>query len=127
MGSLWSDCGSCDAFDNPDRAQPIKVQEDRYRVHASEVWGNKLRANVSGMQGQRPTMEDTYIIHTRLDPLPNTSLFGVCDGHGGKFSAKYVAGNLGRAISEALNGYRPSAFKQLTAEALTLTLKLTHL
>lgn len=42
-----------------------------------------------GMQGWRKSMEDAHI--AQLDMPGGVSVFGVFDGHGGKFNCKIVA------------------------------------
>lgn len=50
---------------------------------------------VSGMQGWRKSMEDTHITSiNQISTLPNTAIFGVYDGHGGKEAAEFVAQEL---------------------------------
>mmetsp|Transcript_33636 Transcript_33636/g.41197 ORF Transcript_33636/g.41197 Transcript_33636/m.41197 type:complete len:362 (+) Transcript_33636:66-1151(+) len=56
--------------------------------------GNGLRYGVSGMQGWRTTMEDSHTAVASLPGLPEISFFGIYDGHGGPFTAKYVGSNI---------------------------------
>lgn len=50
-----------------------------------------MRYAASGMQGWRPEMEDTHIAFLDIDPaLPGFAIYGVFDGHGGKFTSLYI-------------------------------------
>ena len=48
-----------------------------------------MNITVSSVQGARPSMEDTYIIHTFSSS--GTTLLAVFDGHGGRFVSEYAA------------------------------------
>lgn len=50
-----------------------------------------LAYGASAMQGWRASMEDDHIHYLSLPELPELSLFGVYDGHGGDMVAHYMA------------------------------------
>lgn len=73
-----------------------------------------MRYAASGMQGWRVNMEDAHI--AKFNIAPDTHIFGVFDGHGGKEVAKYVERHL---IDELVSN---KAFKEKNyAQALTET------
>ena len=45
------------------------------------------------MQGCCSSMEDAIIFLSGFEPKHNTSLFTLCDGHGGSIVSKFVAEN----------------------------------
>ncbi|KAL6896810.1 hypothetical protein ACP4OV_007382 [Aristida adscensionis] len=51
---------------------------------------------------RRRHMEDRHVAAVGLGGDPNTALFGVFDGHGGKGAAEFAAGNMPRIVSEEL-------------------------
>ncbi|KAJ0402547.1 hypothetical protein P43SY_000810 [Pythium insidiosum] len=54
--------------------------------------GNGLEYGVSAMQGWRTNMEDSHVAVVGPEGLPaSTSIFAVCDGHGGKHAADMAA------------------------------------
>lgn len=66
-----------------------------------------LSYGLSAMQGWRSQMEDDHVQIMGLPGLPELSLFGVYDGHGGDTVAHYVARHFPRCLLET---------KQLTAD-----------
>jgi len=81
--------------------------------HSFEESYGKMKYGASGMQGWRVNMEDSHI--SKFNIAPETNLFGVFDGHGGKEVARFVerhfteellknasfkAGNYGEALTE---------------------------
>lgn len=62
------------------------------KEHTESGTAHNLHYGVSSMQGWRVDMEDAHLFVGDLDPAAEgTSLFGVFDGHGGEFAAKYAA------------------------------------
>ena len=67
-----------------------------------------IRYAVSGMKGLRQTMEDQHIHRIGLpvktedtsDVIEDHAIFGVFDGHGGDFTAKYLADNFLDVLSQ---------------------------
>jgi len=58
----------------------------------------KLQYGLSAMQGWRAQMEDDHVQLLTLPGLPDISLFGVYDGHGGDMVAHYVAKNFAQKL-----------------------------
>ena len=56
-------------------------------------YNNDLEYGICSIQGYRPSMEDTYFSAINIGEDKNLSLFGVCDGHGGKEISSYIAQN----------------------------------
>lgn len=56
--------------------------------HSVEGHHGKMRYAASGMQGWRVNMEDSHI--AKFNIAPDTNIFGVFDGHGGKEVARFV-------------------------------------
>jgi protein phosphatase 1G len=56
--------------------------------HSFEDANGKVKYGASGMQGWRVNMEDSHI--AKFNIAPDTHVFGVFDGHGGKEVARYV-------------------------------------
>ena len=52
---------------------------------------NNLHYGVSSMQGWRANMEDKHNMIGSFKEVPNISLFGVYDGHGGRFTSDYIS------------------------------------
>jgi len=72
--------------------------------------GLGMSYGLSAMQGWRAQMEDDHIQILGLPDLPQLSLFGVFDGHGGDSVAHYVAKHFPRCLLDT---------KQLTADMTT--------
>ena len=61
-------------------------------ITTKETWEGQaqdVKFGGSAMQGWRRTMEDAHLAEVQLRTDPNTSLFGVFDGHGGAEVAKF--------------------------------------
>ena len=56
-------------------------------------YNNDLEYGICSIQGYRPSMEDTFFSAINIGEDKNLSLFGVCDGHGGKEISSYIAQN----------------------------------
>ncbi len=56
-------------------------------------YNNDLEYGICSIQGYRPSMEDTFFAAINIGEDKNLSLFGVCDGHGGKEISSYIAQN----------------------------------
>ena len=56
-------------------------------------FNNDLEFGICSVQGYRPTMEDTFFSAVNIGEDKNLSLFGVCDGHGGKEISSYISEN----------------------------------
>ena len=52
---------------------------------------SRLEYGICAMQGYRISMEDAYLYSTDLIPGKNISIFGICDGHGGKEVSEYIS------------------------------------
>ena len=82
---------------------------------------DRFRMGMSEMVGRRSTMEDVSISLAGT-PTPDSCMFGVFDGHGGREAAEYAAEHLPQKISSYLKqGDAPSeayvyAFKALQTE-----------
>ena len=64
----------------------------------------KCSYGLSAMQGWRAQMEDDHIQMLSVsDALPNVSLFGVFDGHGGDMVAHYSARHFPKHLTDALD------------------------
>ena len=64
----------------------------------------KCSYGLSAMQGWRAQMEDDHIQMLSVsDALPNVSLFGVFDGHGGDMRAHYSARHFPKHLTDALD------------------------
>jgi serine/threonine protein phosphatase PrpC len=80
---------------------------------------------MSTMVGRRKEQEDVYLIQEQLDDstLKNHSLFGVFDGHGGVYAAKYAAGCLQRILmsQDDFQEYKASAEQEegIKGESIT--------
>mmetsp|Transcript_1364 Transcript_1364/g.3859 ORF Transcript_1364/g.3859 Transcript_1364/m.3859 type:complete len:353 (+) Transcript_1364:147-1205(+) len=61
---------------------------------------DKLSYGLSAMQGWRAQMEDDHVQLLALPGLPDISLFGVYDGHGGDMVAHYVAKNFPQKLMD---------------------------
>jgi len=67
------------------------ITEKDTQVDADE--SKKLQYGLSAMQGWRAQMEDDHVQILSMPEIPELSLFGVYDGHGGDMVAHYVAAN----------------------------------
>ena len=56
----------------------------------------QMSYGLSAMQGWRAQMEDDHLQQLKLPDLPDLSLFGVYDGHGGDTVAHFVAAHFVR-------------------------------
>ena len=56
-------------------------------------FNNDLEFGICSIQGYRSTMEDTFFSAVNIGEDKNLSLFGVCDGHGGKEISSYISEN----------------------------------
>ncbi|TMW63227.1 hypothetical protein Poli38472_002168 [Pythium oligandrum] len=66
--------------------------------------GNGLFFGVSAMQGWRSSMEDSHIAEVSSSHFPQgCSVFAVCDGHGGKFTADKAAECMVDLFAETMN------------------------
>lgn len=101
--------------------------------HSFDGSYGKMKFGASGMQGWRVNMEDAHI--SAFNIAPETHLFGVFDGHGGKEVAKFVerhyteellkvpsfkSGDYGKALTESFLRIdelllTPEGKKELTA------------
>lgn len=75
-----------------------------------------LRIGSCEMQGWRSSMEDAIIFLPDFDPKHNTSLFAICDGHGGSIISKFVAENYPEILYE-LSSYQNQNYEQALIEA----------
>jgi len=66
-------------------SKPIREKE---KIDGST---SELEFGICSMQGYRPTMEDAYFYSTNLIPDTKISIFGICDGHGGKEVSTYIS------------------------------------
>lgn len=77
-----------------------------------------MRAGVSSMQGWRVDMEDAHIMEMAVPGAPDHAFFGVLDGHGGDFAAKFASKRLLATVCEQpawkeyLSGGKVDALKQ---------------
>ena len=62
-------------------SEPETVREANREKTTYDKTMKSIKIGVCEMQGWRPTMEDAAIVLPHYEP--NTSLFGVLDGHGG--------------------------------------------
>ena len=65
-----------------------KPQREKELIDGST---SELEYGICTMQGYRPTMEDAYFYSTNLVPETKLSIFGICDGHGGKEVSTYIS------------------------------------
>lgn len=100
----------------------------------SGVTSDGLAYAVSSMQGWRVHMEDAHITEGKLyaaEPkktenglkteyvkidLPGHALFGVFDGHGGSFAAKYSGSNFCRVLSRQQKFIEYAKYRQISPE-----------
>jgi len=84
-----------------------------------------LQYGISAMQGWRAQMEDDHVQLLSLPQIPELSLFGVFDGHGGDMVAHYAARNFPQfllktgCLSIGMDG---EGFKQKATEAFEKSL-----
>ena len=64
------------------------------------------------MQGWCSSMEDAIIFLSGFEPKHNTSLFTLCDGHGGSIVSKFVAENYPEMFFAYNNGIAATATKK---------------
>ena len=97
-----------------ERARTTETAENVQRI-------DRFRLGTSEMVGRRPNMEDVSIVLSNV-PTPNSCMFGVFDGHGGREAAEYAAQQLPQKLSQFLQrGDAPSeayvsAFRSLQSE-----------
>lgn len=74
-------------------------------------------SGVSSIQGKREYMEDRYQAISNLSQFPNTSFYGVFDGHGGERAAQFTTQMLPRCIFKRNFQHDPiAALKQAYRE-----------
>ena len=66
-------------------SKPIREKE---KIDGSTT---DLEFGICTMQGYRITMEDAFFYSTNLIPDTKMSIFGICDGHGGKEVSTYIS------------------------------------
>ncbi|KAK9695231.1 Protein phosphatase 2C 2, partial [Basidiobolus ranarum] len=75
-------------------SEPVTGKETEKGKNSRLIYG------ASSMQGWRITMEDAHSCLLSLKDYPETSFFGVYDGHGGQSAAKHCGKNLHSKIAE---------------------------
>lgn len=84
---------------------------------------NSLAFGLSAMQGWRTSMEDSHIAELKHERLPEgTSLFAVCDGHGGRLAAMIAEQLLIEFIADAFEKYEYFKTKTPTPEEIGVAL-----
>lgn len=82
-----------------------------------------LPFGLSAMQGWRTSMEDSHIAELKHERLPaGTSLFAVCDGHGGRLAALIAEQLLIEFIADAFEKHGYFATKTPSPEEIGVAL-----
>ncbi|EGC39845.1 hypothetical protein DICPUDRAFT_44948 [Dictyostelium purpureum] len=68
-----------------------------------EVESTRFKVGKSEMTGKRPTMEDRMVAYGRFRNNPESELYCIFDGHGGRAASDFAADNIYRIFSENLD------------------------
>ena len=85
------------------------LEEPRTTTHVVEYSSidNDIMISEGHMHGWRLTQEDTAFVNIKgIENLPECSMLGLFDGHGGPHVALYAARNFERVFSEELRRRR---------------------
>ncbi|KAK5582964.1 hypothetical protein RB653_004554 [Dictyostelium firmibasis] len=72
-------------------ASPEEIDSSRFKVGKSE------------MTGKRPTMEDRMVTYGNFRNNPNSELYCIFDGHGGRAASDFAADNIYKIFAEFLD------------------------
>ena len=72
-------------------SEPDSIKEANTEKTTYDKTLKHIKIGVCEMQGWRPTMEDAAIVLPNYEP--NSSLFGILDGHGGSIISEFVSVN----------------------------------
>jgi len=90
MGNCWN--GDINESSFSDEDEP--TAPDQIKVTHMGTWTHNLAYGASGMQGRRASMEDAHLVNGKPAGADDHAVFGVFDGHGGDFTAKFAAAQL---------------------------------
>eukprot|EP01126_Amoeba_proteus_P042092 TRINITY_DN4565_c0_g1_i9.p1 TRINITY_DN4565_c0_g1~~TRINITY_DN4565_c0_g1_i9.p1 ORF type:complete len:432 (+),score=92.66 TRINITY_DN4565_c0_g1_i9:60-1355(+) len=85
-----------------------------------------FKVGLATMHGWRPTMEDAHCVELSLKNHPDTSFFGIFDGHGGPVVANFLSENLVKKIEELSNVFDPEAITNACTELDNEVLRLVE-
>ncbi|KAM9963000.1 hypothetical protein ACTFIW_006221 [Dictyostelium discoideum] len=65
--------------------------------------GSRFKVGKSEMTGKRPTMEDRMVAYGNFRNNPNSELYCIFDGHGGRAASDFAADNIYKIFAEFLD------------------------
>ena len=99
-------------------SEPETVREANREKTTYDKTLKSIKIGVCEMQGWRPTMEDAAIVLPNYEP--NTSLFGVLDGHGGSIISEFVSVNFKNILVKTKSYKKGNYEKALVETFLTM-------
>ena len=99
-------------------SEPETVREANREKTTYDKTMKSIKIGVCEMQGWRPTMEDAAIVLPNYEP--NTSLFGVLDGHGGSIISEFVSVNFKNILVKTKSYKKGNYEKALVETFLTM-------
>jgi serine/threonine protein phosphatase PrpC len=99
-------------------SEPETVREANREKTTYDKTMKSIKIGVCEMQGWRPTMEDAAIVLPHYEP--NTSLFGVLDGHGGSIISEFVSVNFKNVLVRTKSYKKGNYEKALVETFLTM-------
>ena len=99
-------------------SEPETVREANREKTTYDKTMKSIKIGVCEMQGWRPTMEDAAIVLPNYEP--NTSLFGVLDGHGGSIISEFVSVNFKNILVKTKSYKERNYEKALVETFLTM-------
>ena len=99
-------------------SEPDTIREANSEKTTYDKTIKSMKIGVCEMQGWRPTMEDAAIVLPQYEP--NTSLFGVLDGHGGSIISEFVSVNFKNVLVRTKSYKKGNYEKALVETFLTM-------
>ena len=99
-------------------SEPDTIREANTEKTTYDKTLKSMKIGVCEMQGWRPTMEDAAIVLPNYEP--NTSLFGVLDGHGGSIISEFVSVNFKNVLVKTKSYKKRNYEKALVETFLTM-------
>ena len=99
-------------------SEPDTIREANTEKTTYDKTLKSMKIGVCEMQGWRPTMEDAAIVLPNYEP--NTSLFGVLDGHGGSIISEFVSVNFKNVLVRTKSYKKGNYEKALVETFLTM-------
>jgi len=78
------------------------LNKDSKLLDLTEFSSKERKVGVAGMQGNKESMEDTYITSILSGDTMEVDFYGIFDGHSGKACADFLAANIEKSLKKGL-------------------------